>query len=85
MEKNLSAWEQYKKNLGDTRPWDIINPNIEYVSDDIQKTRFDICQSCPEFVKLTTQCKKCGCVMKLKTKLPLASCPIGKWQVEKSN
>jgi hypothetical protein len=44
-----------------------------------QTLRFDICKSCEHFISLTTQCKKCGCVMKAKTYLPYAECPIGKW------
>jgi hypothetical protein len=79
MEEKLSAWEQYKKNLGSTRPWDIVNPNTNWVDEKISKQRFDICKSCPELIALTSQCKKCGCFMNLKTKLEKAVCPIGKW------
>ena len=25
------------------------------------------------------RCRKCGCLLKLKTRMALASCPIGKW------
>ena len=78
-EDNLTPWQRYKKNLGETRPWDIVNPNIEHVPDEVQKARYDLCLACPELIKLTKQCKKCGCVMPLKTKLPAAKCPIGKW------
>jgi carbamoylphosphate synthase large subunit len=74
-----SKWQQYKEKLGGTRPWDILNPNIEKVSDEIQKSRFDICQGCDRFIKLTSQCKECGCVMSLKTQLPAANCPLNKW------
>lgn len=74
-----SKWQQYKENLGETRPWDLINPNIENVSKEIADSRYSICKGCPEFIKLTTQCKKCGCFMHLKTKLPNAECPLGKW------
>ena len=45
----------------------------------VAKKRLSICNGCDQFIKLTTQCKQCGCVMKLKTKLDTASCPIGKW------
>jgi hypothetical protein len=76
---DLNPWQKYKKNLGETRPWDMINPNVEHVSEEVAKQRFDICKSCPELVKLTHQCKKCGCFMSLKTKLEKAECPIGKW------
>jgi hypothetical protein len=78
-EKNLSPWEKYKKNLGSTRPWDMINPNVDYVSKDVADSRYSICQSCPELISLTKQCKKCGCFMAAKTKLLNAQCPIGKW------
>ena len=61
------------------RPWDLFNKNIEKVSIDIASQRFEICKACPELIKLTSQCKKCGCFMEAKTKLPHAECPIGKW------
>jgi hypothetical protein len=79
MGESLSAWEKYKKNLGETRPWDLVNPNTEYVTDEVQQQRFDICKACPELIKMTSQCKKCGCIMKLKTKLEKATCPLQKW------
>jgi hypothetical protein len=79
MSEDLTPWEQYKKNLGDTRPWDLFNPKTEYVSEEEKNKRLDLCKSCPELIKLTTQCKKCGCFMSLKTKLAVAVCPIGKW------
>jgi Family of unknown function (DUF6171) len=74
-----SKWQQYKENLGDTRPWDMINPKTEYVEESEAESRYNICKSCPELIALTKQCKKCGCFMALKTKLSGASCPIGKW------
>lgn len=76
-EKN--AWQKYKESLGDTRPWDLLNPSTEFATDALQEKRYSICQICPEFIGVTTQCKKCGCIMKLKTKLEKAVCPIGKW------
>lgn len=74
-----SAWQKYKKNLGETRPWDLVNPNTEWAEEEKANARFDICKMCPEFISLTTQCKKCGCIMKAKTKLEKATCPLGKW------
>lgn len=74
-----SAWQKYKENLGDTRPWDAVNPNAEWVDDSISSQRYSICQACPELIKLTKQCKKCGCFMAVKTKLAAAACPLGKW------
>lgn len=79
MSDKLTPWEQYKKNLGETRPWDIVNPETQWASEEKSNERFSICKLCPELIKLTTQCKKCGCFMKVKTKLELATCPLGKW------
>jgi hypothetical protein len=79
MSEKLTPWQEYKKNLGNTRPWDFLNSKTEYAPEDEQIKRYDMCKACPEFVKLTTSCKKCGCVMSLKTKLAEAECPIGKW------
>jgi hypothetical protein len=62
------------------RPWDIFNKNIEKVMPEQQAIRFEICKSCPELIQLTKTCKKCGCFMEAKTKLPHAECPIGKWE-----
>lgn len=76
---DLTPWQQYKKNLGNTRPWDMINPKSQHVNDDIRTTRMNLCLGCEHLIKLTTQCKKCGCFMTAKTKLENATCPIGKW------
>jgi hypothetical protein len=79
MSEEKSAWQRYKENLGDTRPWELLNPNTEWASDEVAENRYSICQQCPELIKLTKQCKKCGCFMFAKTKLEKATCPIGKW------
>lgn len=74
-----SKWQKYKEKMGSTRPWDLLNPNTEYVDENIAKDRLDICKGCPEFFSLTNQCKECGCFMVAKTKIKNASCPLGKW------
>jgi hypothetical protein len=74
-----SAWQKWKENLGETRPWDMLNPETEYVSEEDAKARLDICKACPRLIKGTNQCKECGCFMNLKTKLKDASCPLHKW------
>lgn len=50
-----------------------------FVEQTVQSKRLSICNSCPEFIKSTSQCRKCGCFMSAKTRLKMASCPIGKW------
>lgn len=79
MAEELTAWQKYKQNLGETRPWDLLNPNTEMLTDEEAAERFSICKSCPELIKLSKQCKKCGCFMVAKTKLKAATCPIHKW------
>lgn len=75
----MSKWKEYKEKLGDTRPWDILNPKTEFIESADAEARMDICNSCPELISLTKQCKQCGCIMPLKTKISAATCPIGKW------
>jgi hypothetical protein len=75
----MSAYQEWKKNLGTTRPWDVVNPNIKHVDEEVSSKRYAICESCPSLLKLTHQCKECGCFMKLKVKLPAAVCPLDKW------
>lgn len=63
----------------EVKPWDFLNPNTTYATKDVADKRYSICQFCPELIKLSKQCKKCGCFMAIKTKLEKAECPIGKW------
>ena len=62
------------------RPWDVVNPNIPHVDEQLKAQRMAICGGCEHLIKFTKQCKKCGCFMHLKTLLPHASCPVGKWE-----
>lgn len=71
-----------ENNERPARPWDLFNKNIGRVQTVVAEKRLAICEECPRFIKATTQCKECGCIMKLKTKLPNASCPLGKWHEE---
>lgn len=68
-----------EKKPKEARPWDLLNPNIGRVSEEVKEMRMALCKDCPFFVKLTQQCTKCGCHMPWKTGLPHASCPVGKW------
>ena len=45
----------------------------------ILQDRQNECSNCEYYVKSMGRCKKCGCLLKLKTRMALASCPIGKW------
>lgn len=41
--------------------------------------RFFICQSCPYFNHFNERCTVCGCYMRAKVKVPMATCPMNKW------
>ena len=45
--------------------------------EEVLKMRWDLCLGC-EFLN-DNKCEKCGCFMKTKHKLAIASCPEGKW------
>jgi hypothetical protein len=75
----MTPWQEYKKKLGKTRPWDILNPNAELSGEELASHRFSICETCPSLLKVTNQCKECGCFMSLKVKLLQAECPLKKW------
>lgn len=52
---------------------------MDFVDEAVQQSRFEICNSCEFYFSPTGNCKKCGCFMKIKTKLKHAKCPINKW------
>jgi hypothetical protein len=41
--------------------------------------RYHKCVQCPRFDIPDGICKECGCLMVLKTFIPIASCPLNKW------
>lgn len=49
------------------------------VDSETQKKRFDICLACDKIFMPTHTCKVCKCFMRIKTWMPNAKCPIGKW------
>jgi hypothetical protein len=52
---------------------DITVSNEEYTD------RINLCQNCDNYIRLTHQCRECGCIMNVKARLSAASCPIKKW------
>lgn len=49
-----------------------------FADQDVVIARMKQCLNC-EHLKKHTRCAKCGCFMKVKTRLAPAKCPIGKW------
>lgn len=62
------------------KPWDMFNKNMERALPVIAENRLKVCKACPRFIRLTHQCKECGCLMDAKTKLKDATCPLNKWK-----
>jgi len=58
-----------------------LSSELPILNDEQRKERVDICQGCEFYHPLTTHCKQCGCMMAMKTRLPLAKCPINKWGI----
>lgn len=65
--------------MSGAKPWDLFNPNTEYVSQEEFDKRYAICNKCPLFFNATKQCRQCGCFMNIKAKMSHATCPVGKW------
>lgn len=61
----------------EVRPWDLLNPNSDRASKADRNARMDVCRGCSE-LRLGV-CQKCSCVMRWKTSLLDAVCPLGKW------
>jgi len=75
----MSAWSDYKEKLGATSALDVVKIVTAPAGEELAATRMAICEACPRLLKATSQCKECGCFMKIKVKLAAAVCPIAKW------
>jgi hypothetical protein len=67
------------------KPWDMLDPNAGRVSKETLEERLESCRGCEHFIRLSGQCKKCLCFMKLKAQLPQAECPVGRWGKDEHN
>jgi hypothetical protein len=80
----MTPWQEWKKKnaerqeTGVVRPWDFMNSNTEYATEEEENRRYSICSDCTHLTALKI-CTHCGCFMPNKTKLLHAKCPIGKW------
>ena len=41
--------------------------------------RLEICKKCEFFDQEKMSCSQCGCYMQIKSRMPDATCPLGKW------
>lgn len=50
------------------------------VSEEVQKERLSICETCYKFEPQSKRCYECGCDLEEKTSWATEECPIGKWK-----
>lgn len=82
MEDEKTPWQKFldkKDKKENAKITDLLNKEKYLKDQEVVDARMSICQECEFLIKITSQCSKCGCFMKLKTKLENANCPIGKW------
>ena len=54
--------------------------NKFFTSQEVYEDRIALCKDCVYYFKLTGQCKRCLCFMKIKARLAPMECPQGYWQ-----
>jgi hypothetical protein len=50
------------------------------ISREQRQARLQACVECPSLFRPTYTCKECGCFVKVKSALPMFTCPLGKWE-----
>lgn len=58
-------------------PKDLVG--IKRVTPEQAAIRQKICDRCPHRKPVVNICRKCGCLLRFKTKLAITDCPIGAW------
>ena len=74
--EEINEFAEVNKSIDMRTATNAIKRNIIH-DEEVLKMRWDLCSSC-EFLK-DNKCEKCGCFMKVKHKMAIAKCPIGKW------
>lgn len=69
--------QQRKKQIVDEL--DNLTSNLVVVKE-VYNERMNICKSCDSYLKLSHQCRECGCIMNMKAKFRTSECPLGKWK-----
>jgi hypothetical protein len=54
-------------------------------SQEVYKSRISICKSCDQFDDIEKVCMACGCKLGSKARAIIESCPLSKWDVDKSD
>lgn len=80
--KELPNFFEKAQNIGKTVSdivSDAVKGNPILASEELIKTRLDMCNECHHISEDKKTCTLCGCVLEFKTKANSASCPVRKW------
>lgn len=90
----ISKGDVYHRPVENESEYDRLSLNIQFnkevAEQQLSETtseserRMAICNQCPKLNPLKF-CNECACFMPLKTKLPFANCPLGKWESGEAN
>lgn len=64
---------------------DVINGHLKELlqqNTEMYESRIAICKECDKYELdkiIGARCKECGCRLRAKTRIPEATCPLGKW------
>jgi hypothetical protein len=72
--KNLSkfSWEMMQYIMQNEQ-------KVMFVSDEVFRSRLEVCKGCDKFDDLQMRCTECGCFLNQKARMVLDGCPLNKW------
>tara|TARA_Y100000310_G_C20385115_1_gene670046 strand:+ start:287 stop:700 length:414 start_codon:yes stop_codon:yes gene_type:complete len=82
MNKNIQNQRMNQGQKFDMRGISNRIKNVMLHDQEIIDRRWAECEKCEFLSPKTSQCEKCNCFMKVKTRVATAACPIGKWDKE---
>jgi hypothetical protein len=57
----------------------LVSRGVILAKEEVADKRMQLCLDCEFFIKDQCRCSKCGCFMKVKTRLDTSKCPVNKW------
>ena len=63
--------------MGDVTPFDLLRPSVPRVSEQVRDARLAVCGECEHLH--AGFCGICHCLLRAKSTIGPAECPIGKW------
>tara|TARA_R110002110_G_scaffold2380_1_gene10999 strand:- start:245 stop:649 length:405 start_codon:yes stop_codon:yes gene_type:complete len=76
-EGGVTVWTRLK--MFTKTMWAWARNGFKLEDEQTSQARLEICEECPHLKKPNYQCDMCGCMMKKKTTILGAACPLSKW------